>query len=280
MARSIATIQAQIIAAKQAQSALNGLTSTSQVSIWNLWTYVTAVAMFFQESLWDLFETNLEVVIAAAPVGTDAWLANQSFLFQYDASTPQIVTLTNFVPSYNPIDTTKQIITRASVKTLPSRFVQVKIAKSNPPVALTAPELNSFTGYLNEISFAGVQINATSTNPDLLEVSAQVFYNGQYAAVIQATVIASINTYLQGVPFDGFIRLSKLEEAILNTPGVSDMEFTQVILRPTGTYPANQVFMVNGNTEYFTKLTMSSGYAIPETQSGHDLASTLTFIPA
>jgi hypothetical protein len=50
MARSIATIKQQIINAKNADPILSEkLTSTSQTAIWNLWAYITAVAINLHE---------------------------------------------------------------------------------------------------------------------------------------------------------------------------------------------------------------------------------------
>ena len=93
MARSISQIQSQILASKNAQAALSGLTSTSQTSIYNLWSFVTAVSMNVQENLWDIFQTNLETEIASFPIGTDGWVNEQVLKFQYDGTTPQIVFL-------------------------------------------------------------------------------------------------------------------------------------------------------------------------------------------
>lgn len=278
MARSLQVIKQQIIDTKNAQSSLSGLNSISTTAIYNLWAYVTATALYFQESLWDLFKTNLEAEIAIAPVGTDSWVSAQVSKFQYNSTNPQIIQLVNFVPSYPVIDPSLQIITRVSVKTLPNRLVAVKVAKQEPPVGLTSSELNSLKGYLDEISFAGVQYNVTSLPADQLMVGATIYYNGQYAAVIQSNVIQAINTYLQSVPFDNWIRLSKLEDAIQSVTGVTDVELNNVAIRADSVPFANTTYMVQNNKEIFYKYPMFSGYAISEQTSPYTLSDTLVFI--
>lgn len=277
-ARSINQIKTQIITEKNNQPDLAGLNSTSQAAIYNLWAYIVAVAIFIQESLWDLFKTNLEADIAAAPVGTDNWVQSESLKFQYDAITPQIIHLNDFVPSYDVIDPTKQIITRASVKTLPNRLVSVKVAKSEPPVALSLTELNSFKGYLNEISFAGVQYNPVSLNSDKVMVNATVYYNGQYASTIAANTATAINDYFKTIPFDTNIRMSKLEDAIQGVLGVTDVVLNNVAIRPDSILFSASTYLIQNNTEIFRLYPLYAGYCVEETTSGQTLADTLVFV--
>ena len=277
MARTIAQIKTQITTQIAAESALAGLNSPSQTAIWNLWAYVIATAIFIQESLWDLFSTQLDQTISNAPAWTDKWVQTESFKFQYDAVTPQIIQLNNFVPSYPTVDTTKQIISRCSVVTKSNRIVTVKVASAEPPIALTTPQLTSFQGYLDVISPAGVQYSTISYNPDQLLVGAQVFYDGQYASTISANVIAGINTYMANIEFDGFIRISALEDAIQAVPGVTDVILNNVAIRPDGTPFANTTYLLQNNTEIYNKYTMYAGYVIGETTAGHTFTNTLIF---
>ncbi len=278
-ARTIQQIQTQILTEKANQTALSGLTSVSQVSIFNLWSYVTAVGIYIQETLWDVFKTNLEADIADAPIGTDRWVQSEAYKFQYDAIIPQIITLNDFVPSYTVIDPTKQLISRASVKTLPNRLVSVKVAKQEPPVALSSIELTSFKGFLDEISFAGVQYNTVSYPPDNLLVGATIYYNGQYASTITGNTITAINAYLQQIPFDGQIRISKIEDAIQGVSGVTDVVLNNIAIRADIVPFSATTYLVQNNTEIFNKYPMYSGYAVPETTSGETFTDTLIFIP-
>jgi hypothetical protein len=281
MARTIQEIIAQQNTELAAQSDLSTLNSTSQTAIYKLWMYIVAAAIYYFEVLQDIFKTELETIIDNAPVGTDGWVQSKSFEFQYSATVAQVVAvdLNTWVISYPIIDTSLQIITRCSVKTLPNKVVSVKVAKSDPPVALSGGELSSFQGYLDEISFAGVQYNSVSLTSDKLFLEASIYYDGQYSTVISSTVIAAINTYLANIPFDGDVRIVSLKDAIQAVPGVKDIVIDNLGLRADTTLFANKILLVQNKTTMFNKYPMAAGYAIEETTVGETFADKLTFIP-
>src|SRR5262249_23284868 len=104
MARSIETIKQEIVAAKNADPVLAGvLSSPSKTAIWNLWAYITAVALQVHERIWDLMKADMEQVAARAVPGTTAWLHNRVRDFQYHAVLPQVVQVVNLSPVYNPV---------------------------------------------------------------------------------------------------------------------------------------------------------------------------------
>src|ERR1035437_1529481 len=279
MARSINTIQSQIKASITADPNLSGLNSPSQVAIYTLWSYIVAVGIFIQESLWDLYQTNLNTQIANIPAWTDKWVQTQVLKFQYDSIVSQVVQLdSNFVPAYVPIDATKQIITRISVSTKPNRIVAVKTAASLPPSALSAPQLTALQAYLDVIAPAGIKYICTSLAADQLMVGASIYYDGQYAASISASVIQAINDFMANIEFDGYVKLSALETAILNVQGVNDVVLNNVSLRADSVPYGSGVNMVLANLEIYNKYPMLAGYVIPEVTGGSTLTDTLTFI--
>ena len=112
MARTIATIQNQIIANKNADTNLSGLTSPSMSAVWLAWSFICAVAINLFEQLLDVFKTDLESNLPGSALANGAWIQNQVLnVFQYDATTPQALICdktTNFVPGYGAnTDTTK-----------------------------------------------------------------------------------------------------------------------------------------------------------------------------
>jgi len=277
MARSIAQIQAEMDAEQALQTGLSGLNSPSQTAIYTLWKYIISSAIWAHEKLWDLFKVELETIVDNAPIGTDSWVQAQAFKFQYSATDPQIVSLVNFVPSYPVVDTDLQIITRCSVKTLPNKVVSVKVAKSDPPSALSATELSSFKGYLDDISFAGVQYNAVSLASDKLYLDAEIFYNGQYSTVISDNVIAAINDYLANIPFDGYVRVSALYDAIQSVAGVTDVIINDMAIRADATAFGSKTYLVQTNTTIYNKYPTFAGYVVEETTGGNTFTDKLTF---
>lgn len=279
MARSIAQIQSEMDAEQLLQTSLSGLDSPSQTAIYTLWKYIISSAIWAHEKLWDLFKVELETIADNAPAGTDNWVQSKSLEFQYSATVPQIVTLVNFVPAYSVVDSDLKIITRCSVKTLPNKVVSVKVAKSEPPVALSATELSSFKGYLDDISFAGVQYNAISLTSDKLYLDAEIFYNGQYSSVISDNVIAAINDYLANIPFDGYVRVSKLEDAIQSVEGVTDLIINDMAIRADATAFGSKTYLVQSNTTIYNKYPTFAGYIVEETTASNTFVDKLTFTP-
>ena len=291
MARSINTIVSLLDAEQANQTALSGLNSPSNSAIYTLWKYIVATQMYLQETLWDIFKADLETISDKAIIGSDKWLQDRVMKFQYDAVTPQVVEVqSDFSVNYTTVDTTKQIITRASVKTSASRTVNVKVAKEEPPVALTVGELASLQSYLNNtgdgtyagrgvgIGFAGVRYIASSLASDKLYLDATIYYNGQYTNVISDTVIEAINNYLANIPFDGTFKLSALVDNIQAVIGVSDLVLNNVAIRPNTDVIADSTYLVQNKTTIIPTYQLTAGYVEEEDTVGYLFSDTLTFI--
>ena len=279
MARSINEIQATIIANVQAQPELAAASSTSKRAIWRLWTYVVAVAINFLEQLMDIFQAEVEATVALSAPQTAQWVQDRVLRFQYDATNPQIVQLINLVPEYPIVDPTLRIVTRCSVKSSLSNQVSIKVAKDEPPIPLVLTEVSALQSYIDIIGVAGVDYLVTSTASDKFYIDADIFYNGQYSAVIQSNVISTIEAFFAAIPFDGSVKLLDLEIAIRNTLGVSDVVFNNIRARRDSDALAIATYLVQNN-ELISRLWPTiSGYVVGETTVGNTLADTLTFIP-
>ena len=81
MARSISVIKNQILTEKAAQSSLNSMNSVSLTAIFNLWAYITAVAINLHEQLTDLKVTAIELLLNNKQVPSDQWLQTKVFEF-------------------------------------------------------------------------------------------------------------------------------------------------------------------------------------------------------
>lgn len=280
MARSIATIIALMDAEQAAQTGLSGLNSVSNSAIYTLWKYIIATQMFLQETLWDIFKTDLETIISKAAAGSLAWLQDRVLKFQYDSVTPQIVEVdAAYAVNYSIIDATKRIITRCAVNQTSQRVVLVKVAKSEPPAPLSGTELTSLEGYLNDINFAGVNFIATSLDSDKLYLKANIYYDGQYSATISDSVIAAINAYLAALPFDGKVKLTSIVDAIQSVTGVNDILLDDVAIRADLTAFIDKTYMVQAKTNLTPSYQLYAGYIVEETTAGSTFADKLTFTP-
>jgi hypothetical protein len=280
MARPVSVIQQQILDYISADTTLGPLlTSTSKRAIYNLLAFIIATCINILEQLMDTYETALEAIAASAAPAAAAWLQAQVLKFQYSADVPQIVQLINFAPQYPVVDSTLCIITRCSVTTNLANTVVIKVATGNPPAALTSDQLSSLQSYLNVIGVAGVTYDAQSLSADLLYCNAEIFYQGQYGSGIQLSVITAVNNFLAELPFNGRMRISDLEQAILAVPGVTDVLLMNVSVRAATTSFGGGTDLVVNNQVASRYWDTVAGYMIEENTSGNTFADTLVFIP-
>jgi len=279
MARSIATIKAEMVTAKEADSTLSGLTSTSSTALWNLFFYVIAVSINILEQILDIFKSDLEVIAAKNVPGTPAWLQSKVLAFQYSVSDPQVVQLVvNFIPTYPVINTELQIIKACAIVEQDNRIVKIKVAKSSPLEPLSSTELDSLKDYVHDIKFAGVLTDTISLNPDRLSVGATIYFKGQYVeATVKQAVIDAIDAYLLAIPFDGVVKIAKLYDAIQVVDGVDDVILTNVKLRPfaTSLIDPNVTKMVFDSKTLEKSKETEAGYVISEDTTGSELTDTI-----
>jgi len=277
MARTIDQIQQEIIAQKEATPELSGL-SGSRRAMWRLWTRVIATIQATAEQLADVFKSDIEKQLAKGAPSTPLWIQDQVFKFQYDAINPQVLVMDNFAPSYATVDETLKIVTRCSVKADFSNVVNVKVAKSDIPEPLDNSEKSALQDYVTMIGTAGINYLVSSSESDKLYVEADIYYRGQYSAIISDTVKTAISSFLSSIPFDGTLLLSDLEIAIKSVAGVKDVVLKNVYARKDITSFASATKLIENNTIILRGWDTIAGYIVAETTSGQTLDDSLTFI--
>lgn len=255
----------------------------SMYNLQGLFMWIVAGGAAITEQLWDAFTVDIEALVAIASPQTAAWIQNKMFLFQYDATNPQVIQFdpVNFAPYYETVDATKRIITNCSVNLVAYGVVSIKLAKGgSTPVPLTSPELDAANSYAKTLAVPGVIYNATSTDSDKLFCGITVVYTGMYSAVIQSTVEAAINAYFRDIPFDGVLLLNGLIEAVLSVPGAVRCVLNNINLRADTTpFVPGVNNMVTGNDWVVDARGLASGYVVPETTAGYTLSDSITYQP-
>ncbi len=226
MARSISEIQQSIISAKSADGNLAGLTSTSNVAIWMLWTYIVAVCQWTLENLFDAHKNEVIEILKSQKPHTLQWYVTMAKLFQYGETLPPYSDTYSVVP---PADPTVLVVQFAAAVELTS-MVRIKVAKQVGGILapISTPELTAFSAYMNRIKDAGVRLQLTSANPDNLQLALNIFYD---PLVIDSTgsrldgtsstpVQDEINRFLENLPFNGLFVLNFLIEALQAIDGV------------------------------------------------------------
>jgi hypothetical protein len=275
MARSISTIKEVIRVEKNAQSTISSIPFAeeggSRVGVFNQIADIVAISQNIHEQLFDEFKTEIEDIATNAIPGTAAWIQDKVFKFQYDATTPQYVEIIDFVPQYATVDEDLRIITRCAVLTLGNGRIQVKVAKSDPPVPLGASELTALTQYLENILPAGPYLTVTNLDADKLYIDANIYYDGQYIDSIQATVEQALNDYLADLPFDGVVAVSKIQDTIQAVEGVKDVVINEVRARKDTTVFASA-------TTVTRQWATVAGYIVEETTASNTWGDTITYI--
>lgn len=285
MARSLAEINSYIVSAVVTNFAAIGITIDptlwSKRNILRAICYTVAISQALVEQLQDAFMAAIESTVAAAAAASYAWIQAKMFEFQYSSTDPQFVTLIDTVPVYPVVDPTLRLITACSVTSDKSNTVSIKVAKGSPLQALASLELSSAQGYINTIGTAGIIYNAISLNPDQIYIDADIYYQGQYASVIQTTVIAAITAWLANlsvVNFDGKIKMSDLEDTIRTIPGVNDVVLNNVRARADAVLFAAGIDLIVNDQIIQRSYSTAAGYLIPEATTGKTLMDSLNFI--
>ena len=232
MARSIAQIQAAIVAARQADPVIgdagtNPLSSTSNVAVWLLWTWIVATCQYITESLFDSHKAEVAGIIATQKPHTLEWYATMAKAFQYGATLPAGSDV------YNPVapagDASLVVSYAAAVEVLP--YLRIKAATLTGGVLgpLTSDELTALTVYMGRIKDAGVPLNITSGNADSLRVGVTVYYDplildatGARLDGTAATPLQdAVNGFLDTLPFNGVFVLNSMVAAMQAVEGVT-----------------------------------------------------------
>lgn len=175
MARTVASIQQQTIDTLLAQSTTPSDISSKKVSNWLSWTFVTAVCIAFFEQILDIFTADSEAIVNRAGVGSPPWLIDRIKEFQFGNAV--IYDSTTGTWSY-PLPSSELIISRVGITRSANKVVNVKVAKSEPPVQLATDENTALTTYINKIGIGGAQYNVINLASDKIYISGEVIYDG------------------------------------------------------------------------------------------------------
>lgn len=283
--RTIGQIYQEIVDYKDSQSAIQALAptadteqqlqadlnSTSKVAIWRLWAYLTAVAIWTHESLWELFRIEVQKVADSAIVGTVPWYQGQVFKYQH-GDTLEYDPVTGKY-AYATIDTDVQIVKRCAVIEQPDGVLAFKVAKlsSGAPVALDSSEQSALVQYIKKIRFAGTRFTLLSGNGDIIRIEATIYYDGVVPlATIKANVQAAITNYIGALPFNGELLLSTLVDKVQAVDGVLDVVLVSTQTKSISTNPYVEIVRVH---------VPLYGYYKIDSTTGNTLNDTLTFVP-
>lgn len=258
MARTIAQIKQAMIAQKNLEAGLSGLTSTSSTAIWNLIFYICAVGIKVIEDLYDALVSDVEERKLEIPVGVLKWYASESLVFQYG---DQLVYRNNYIDEngdtvtlkgktvvYPIIDLDKRVVDLAAADES-SGLITIKVAKVTSGVAapLSASELTAFEDYWKSKRFAGTPITFVSANPDFMKAYYTLTYDPELldntgtllSDGVTKPAEDAINTFLQtfqasNEQFNSSIQVVDLTNVIREATGILNAVATAIEAKPDG----------------------------------------------
>lgn len=229
MARTIAEIQAELLAAKAARTELNVLNSSSRTAIWRLWLDVVAVAIWTHEVLFDLHKQEVVDYIFNMKPHSLKWYANIAKAYQHGHALPADTDkYNNDEFTDNEIDEAKVVDYAAVVEA--ERGLRIKVASDNGTdlEPLNEEQLDGFIEYMSRVKDAGVKLLITTNDPDSLKISLAIYYDPlvldsegtRLDGSDNEPVQKAVRNYLRNLPFNGIFVLAYLVDALQEVPGV------------------------------------------------------------
>ncbi|WP_407512796.1 nucleotidyltransferase [Elizabethkingia miricola] len=230
--RTIEDIYKLMIAEKERQDALSGLTSNSKAAVWRLLFYIVAFAIYTHEQIFDFHKNELSDLLKQEKVHTLLWYRNKARDFQYAFSLlPDSDQFDNTGKTDEEIEASKIIKYAAISEDSEESRLILKIATEigGKLAPITEDQTESFKQYVKEYRDAGVKITVINYLPDILTLNLKIFRdskildeNGYHKLRGNRPVNDAINDFMKELPFNGELMLNKLIDKLQSVDGVID----------------------------------------------------------
>ncbi|WP_027380292.1 hypothetical protein [Chryseobacterium daeguense] len=243
MNKSFQDIINEMLGAKEGNSDLSGLTSTSKTAVWLQILQTVAFIIFnFQEAC-RLFLKEIEDKIASQKIPNLMWYRGLALKFQYgfDLLPESDQFSTSFEDNGVIVEATPEQIEASKIikycavtrnKGTDGRIkISMKIAGQNVDEILEDEKALAFKDYIEEVQAAGDDIVIVNFLPDILKLEIKIAIdslilnnNGMSIITGKYPVQETIQRFLLNTPFNGELSVQSLREAIKATEGVKDLQ--------------------------------------------------------
>ena len=220
----------------------------SAVSLENIIFYIVAFCAWTLETLFDTHRADMEALYRNHHAHTLNWYVTKAKAFMFGKN------LIPFTSNYDTTGMSAEEITAAQIVTYAAcararqsnrkLLLRLKVAKGDETrEKLTDIERSAFTGYIEEIQDAGVDLEVISRDPDHIRMSWTVYYDPQILdpdgnrldGSGSDVVREAIKAYIQTLPFNGVYVQAFHVDAVQAVPGVMVPEITSVSTSISGT---------------------------------------------
>jgi len=233
MSRTLTEIYNEALQARQEQTEKAGLDvkwSDSKLSVVNILTFVMAALIYTYETILDVFEYDIAVLLSKRVNGTAPYYAEIAKYFQFDDDTGTADKLyfneDTLQIEYEEVNEEHRIIACSAYQYYHNGYdMTLKVAKNaasdtTPGAAvyepLTTAQLTAFKAYIDEMKFIGSAIECISLPGDLITIKATVYYNDDYINATQAlsNIAEALSTYIKGLGYNATVYYQSLIDAI------------------------------------------------------------------
>lgn len=204
----------------------------SLVSIENIIFDVVSFAIWFLESLWDVFRREIQEKIDASKPFTLKWYKAVALAYQHGFALNEDGDYINGTATAEEIEASKIVAQVAFEKAVINGHgvLRCKTARAvDGDLAPLSPEqLEGFDFYMNKKTAFGVRVVCVSRQHDLLRLDLKIWYNPQILdaegkrkdGTNDTPVLDAINEYLRNIEFNGQFVKTFLTDAIQKVEGV------------------------------------------------------------
>lgn len=282
---SIIEIKEQILAKKAEFSSLDGLNSTSKLSIYNMWAYAVAYIIWLLYQFFELYQLETDQKIKAQKIYSLLWFRDKALSYRHGHP----LVREDYDLVYSDEGYTEEeieesmVVKRAAVKEIElnnRKFLFVKCATEIDGELAKLPDtqIQGIVDYFKRIKPAGTKLEVFSDKPDDLMLEIDFYYDPLVltgtGARIDGTksqpVQDAIRAYLKNLSFDGEFSTAYLEDLIQGVSGCSNGE--AYIRAASYNYQTPANFEVINST-----VTANSGYMqiLPENLTINFIAKTV-----
>lgn len=242
MNKTFAEIYAELLAGKEANANLSGLTSTSKTAIWRQFLEVVAWVIYNFQLAMVLHLSNIQYMIDNQKNFRLQQYRSEALRFQYGFDL--IADSDQFSPTFeqgglqvtatdDDIEASKIVKYAACSRVVNNGKVSIimKIAPENLDEIFPSEVMDAFGKYIEEIQPAGDHVTIVNYLPDMLKFAFNIKRDpkvlksdGMNILTAEYPVQTAIENFLKNnLPFNGELSIQKLEDAIRAVEGVDDL---------------------------------------------------------
>lgn len=228
--KTIDEFYADLLAAKQAESNLNVLNSTSKAAIWRLILYCFAVGAWILQNLVIAHLEETRQIIADTKPGVVRQYRQMALDFQYGyALVPEQIYYDNTGLSDTDIESSKVVKYCAAQGV--SKGVRLKVAgldSSGELAPLSALQEQALIQYFERVKDTGVKIFITNKEADLFKGVLTIYYDPlvldsqgkRLDGTDDTPVQKAVASFLKNLPFNGLFTVVRFVDSLQLVPGV------------------------------------------------------------